>query len=155
MMRQLWICDQSDGYGEIITTDKSASEAIDEWFLGDDYDTCGADDTVVVTIVACATVDGEPTGDELASKTFVIDPPEPDCVEQQKHDWCAPLSVLGGAKENPGTFGGHGGKITRTRVCRHCGRYRETSTIPGEHSSLRYNDADKRSLAWAETHGET
>ena len=154
-MRQLWICDRIDGYSEIITTDKSPIEAIDEWFLGDDYDTCGADDTVVVTIAAGAIVDGEPTNEELASKTFTIDPPEPDCVELQEHDWCAPHSVVGGVKENPGTYGGHGGKITSTTVCRHCGRYRETSTIPGEHSSLRYHEANERSLAWAETRGET
>jgi len=155
MTRELWIYDRSDGHGETVRTDKAPGEAIDEW-LGDDYDTGGAEKTIVVEIVAYSVDDhGEPD-EELATKTFPIDPPEPDCVELEEHDWCAPHSLLGGLGENPGVFGGHGGRITSTDVCRHCGWYRKTSSIPGErYDSVSYNVADERSLEWVQTRAET
>jgi hypothetical protein len=95
-------------------------------------------------------------GDPIDSKTFSIslDPPEPDCKPDKKHEWASPYSVLGGLEENPGVQGSGGGVVI-TEVCAHCGCYRirdtwATNPETGEQGfeSVEYDDADEQSLTW-------
>lgn len=94
-------------------------------------------------------------GYERECVTVTIEPIEPECAGEHDHDWRSPYSVLGGIKENPGVWG-HGGGVILREVCAHCGRYRITDTWAqrkdtGEQGleSVKYEDADEASLAWA------
>lgn len=89
--------------------------------------------------------------------TIAIDPEEPDCTDEDGHDWRSPHEVIGGIEDNPGVWQHAGGVIIR-EVCAHCGCYRVTDTwatdpATGEQGleSIRYEDADARSLAWVES----
>ncbi len=91
---------------------------------------------------------------ETARDTVQLDPPEPDCVDGQAHDWQSPHDVVGGLTENPGVWG-HGGGVQIVEVCAHCGGYRETDTWAqrpdtGEQGleSVSYRDPDEQSEAW-------
>lgn len=166
MTRKLTIWDQTDdGDRYTIMTDKSPSEAIDEWFSSGYYDIGRDNETVVVPLVACAVDTDGKLGEELARKTFTIYRTEPDCIEQ-KHDWCSPHSVVRGAEEAPGVYDGGDGSITTTEVCRHCAQYRKTTCCTQDHynavtgdynpitfkyDSINYLAPDKRSLAWVAT----
>ena len=86
------------------------------------------------------------------SHRIEINPNEPDCEEDQDHDWQSPYSVLGGIKENPGVWG-HGGGVIYREVCAHCGKYRVTDTWANDGgyqglTSVSYEDADDLSLKW-------
>jgi hypothetical protein len=59
--------------------------------------------------------------------TVTLDPIEPDCKDGQEHDWQSPYEIVGGIEENPGVWG-HGGGVTITEVCMHCGCERFTDT---------------------------
>ena len=80
--------------------------------------------------------------------------PEPDCPDHPAHDWQSPHELLGGIEENPGVWG-HGGGVTITEVCSHCGIYRVTDTwaqcrqcgTQGLEETT-YRDADEASEAW-------
>lgn len=81
---------------------------------------------------------------------------EPECRSGHEHDWRSPYSVLGGIRENPGVWGHGAGAIIR-EICSHCGVYRVTDTWAqdletGEQglTSIRYEDADDRSIEWVE-----
>lgn len=94
------------------------------------------------------------------SSTLQVDPKEPDCEDDQEHDWCSPIEVVGGIKENPGVFGNGGGIIIKS-VCSHCGIYRITNTWAqrpdtGEQGleSVSYEPADRDSLVWVESQKE-
>ncbi|MEM7820034.1 MAG: hypothetical protein QW761_00300 [Candidatus Aenigmatarchaeota archaeon] len=83
-----------------------------------------------------------------------IDPEEPPCVEGAEHDWCAPIEVVGGIKENPGCWG-HGGGVIMKMVCRHCRTYKIIDTWATDPATGRqglktveYEPPDERSLAW-------
>jgi hypothetical protein len=97
----------------------------------------------------------EGLADEISeSRTVAVHPPEPSCDECE-HEWCSPLSVVGGHRDNPGVFGHDGGVIIR-EVCRHCAAYRVTDTwaqnpATGEQGleSVTYEEADEDSRAWA------
>ena len=85
-----------------------------------DYDT--SDGTVWVRWYA---VDED---DEVeASRSIQIDPPEPECLRGESHDWQAPYEIVGGLKENPGVRG-HGGGVFIQEVCMHCGTERVIDT---------------------------
>lgn len=64
---------------------------------------------------------------EDASFEVQIDPTEPNCIDDEGHDWQSPLDVVGGIKENPGVWG-HGGGIIRKEACVKCGCGRTTDT---------------------------
>lgn len=88
------------------------------------------------------------------SGTLTLDPPEPDCMDDEEHDWQSPYELLGGCQENPGVWG-HGGGVVIRSVCKHCGRYKITDTwaqnpYNGEQGlhSVAYEEADEASLAW-------
>jgi len=81
-----------------------------------------------------------------------IDPDEPDCVDDDGHDWRTPHSVVGGLKENPGVWGNAGGVITR-EVCARCGAYLINNTWdqsqgPEPVETVRYEPADDASRAY-------
>jgi len=89
--------------------------------------------------------------------TVALDPPEPDCVDDNGHDWQSPHSVVGGLEENPGVYG-HGGGVFITQVCANCGMYRIEDTWAqdretGEEGlrSVRYEEADTQSQEWVES----
>lgn len=71
--------------------------------------------------VAC-----EETG-ETDSDSVTLHEEEPDCADDEVHDWRSPHSLVGGLEENPGVHG-HGGGVIITEVCRHCGCKRVTDT---------------------------
>jgi hypothetical protein len=64
---------------------------------------------------------------DRASKTFVLDAPEPECTHANGHDWQSPIELVGGVKENPGVVG-HGGGVFITEACARCGCKRVTDT---------------------------
>lgn len=80
--------------------------------------------------------------------------PEPTCAGDLEHSWESPVEVVGGCRDNPGTFALGGTQITSRSVCEHCGTYRvyrSESTrgqCPEEPESTRYEDADETSLTW-------
>jgi hypothetical protein len=68
-----------------------------------------------------------PITEEQGSDTVTCEAEEPDCDDDQEHDWQSPIALVGGCKENPGVHG-HGGGVLITEVCRHCGCKRVTDT---------------------------
>jgi hypothetical protein len=62
-----------------------------------------------------------------ADDSYAIDPPEPDCLDDQDHDWRAPQGYVGGIAENPGCWG-HGGGVIYHEVCVLCGCRKTTDT---------------------------
>lgn len=85
-----------------------------------------------------------------------IQPEEPKCIDEDGHEWCSPLEVVGGIPENPGVQA-HGGGAFYTEVCRRCGYYRIVDTWAQDPvdgvcglKSTEYREPDDRSLAWVE-----
>ena len=82
-----------------------------------------------------------------------IEPEEPDCSNDDGHDWQAPHEIVGGMEENPGVIG-HGGGVVIKKVCAHCGAYkientRDTDSATGtQFHSVEYKDSDDESLEW-------
>lgn len=105
--------------------------------------------------------DGEPVEGRWGEDTYTVtrDPAEPACAGDE-HDWRAEHAVLGGLAENPGVWGSGGG-VKISRVCAHCGAYQHTDTWATNqadgtqgHTSVSYEAADERSLAWVRASGE-
>lgn len=135
------------------------------------YDTIAADSIEAALDVAEGNVDrtdypDEWTGHQVvmarrvgsdappAHRAVYVPPEEPACADGEEHDWRSPLEVVGGIAENPGVWG-HGGGVTITEVCAHCGQYRETDTWAddgrgGVCRTVEYRDADDASRAWVE-----
>lgn len=71
---------------------------------------------------------GEP--DSREEVIITVDPKAPACA-QEEHNWCSPIEVVGGIKQNPGVWGpvwGSGGGVIMKEVCEHCGLGRVTDT---------------------------
>lgn len=77
----------------------------------------------------CGHVDGE------NQEIITIDPDEPDCTDDDGHDWQSP-EWLGGCSENPGIWGNGGGVIIET-VCMICGCKKTTDTWAQDHRGRR------------------
>lgn len=71
---------------------------------------------------------------------------EPRCSSENGHEWCAPVEVVGGIRENPGVWGKHSGVVI-TRVCRNCGWYHVLDTSQGRPVES-YREPDYKSRAW-------
>lgn len=90
--------------------------------------------------------------------TFALHPEVPPCREDDiEHEWCSPLSVVGGLKENPGVWG-HGAGVIIKEICAHCGVYRIIDTWAQDRStgeqgltSVEYWEPDPASLAFVES----
>ena len=69
---------------------------------------------------------GEIVRVDESTETITLEAEEPQCTEDE-HDWQSPIAIVGGIEENPGVYG-HGGGVTITEVCMHCGckRVRDT-----------------------------
>lgn len=66
--------------------------------------------------------------EHIDTVTVTIDPPEPRCVDRDTdHEWSDDVRLVGGIKENPGVWG-HGGGVTISECCLHCGCRRVTDT---------------------------
>ena len=132
----------SDETGNNIIDASSKREAAEKFVSGGDYEP--GDETYWVSVE----VEGEIV-------KIPIYPQEPECQDEEWHDWQSPHDILGGLEENPGVWG-HGGGVTITEVCAHCGAYRITDTwaqdpVDGEQGlrSVEYRVADDVSLEWA------
>lgn len=152
-----WMAD--DGNCEVHYPDaESGREAAQEYVDGGDWGDRSA--TFWITVHAwqeCRSVNaqGEMITGHYArdSHTIAVDPDEPACAEDHDHEWASDHEVVGGLRENPGVWANAGGVIIREH-CLHCGRYRVTDTwaknpedgVQGL-TSIRYEDADDRSLA--------
>lgn len=142
-----WL-DGSSVHETIVSTPSEVEAEVTRRAESGDY---GDDGTVTYVDVAWSCIDG--TDDQT---TITIDVPEPDCDNDNGHDWRSPYSVLGGLKENPGVWGNGGGTISK-EVCAHCGAYRVTDTWAQRHDTgeqglteVTYPDADDESLAYVE-----
>ena len=100
--------------------------------LASDYSACA---TCWVEWHARNTINGF----DFGSKTFTVDPEEPDCEAGHKHDW-----------QDHDPVSGHGGGVVYSERCRHCGTVRYTDTwaqnpgngVQGLHS-IRYGRDDE------------
>jgi hypothetical protein len=92
---------------------KDAREQARDWAREGDYIDEGLE-----TIWVDVRIEG-PDG-LVETVTVDIDPEEPDCTDGDGHDWQAPVEIVGGCKESPGVYG-HGGGVTISEVCVHCG----------------------------------
>lgn len=140
-------CD--DGNAEIEIVAASPGAAAREYVSGGDWGELESSTWIDVYVWG----DGEDRED--AEKiTVTLHPEAPECTGGREHDWCSPLSLVGGIAENPGVWG-HGGGVRVHEVCSHCGTHRHTDTWAqrpdtGEQGleSVRYEDADDDTLAW-------
>lgn len=105
---------------DTVTADDAESALRDYDLDTSCYDTSGG--TIWVDIYAVNADDSDDSG----RRTYPVDPPEPDCTEDE-HDWQSPHEIVGGVEENPGVQG-HGGGIIATEVCMHCGCKRTSDT---------------------------
>jgi hypothetical protein len=161
----------TDDSGESIrfraTDDDAARARTRRWMEGADFDTSNgtvyysADIYRLTTDVEMYGLEDVDCDESIQDEEYVgredmsFDPPEPDCVGDEDHDWQSPHSLLGGIKENPGVWG-HGGGVIIRQCCAHCGRYQVTDTWAQNSStgkqgltSVTYKDADEASLTWA------
>lgn len=95
-----------------------------------------------------------PDNDNSERITIEVNPDEPDCADDESHDWQSPHEVVRGLRENPGVYG-HGCGVIITEVCCHCGSYKVKDTWAqrsdnGQQGleSIEYRDADAASEAW-------
>jgi len=130
-----------------------ASDAVEAWLTGGDWDASEGQLYLVAYAVAIDPVTGEAVEHTRVCGEATIEQPEPDCEGDEEHDWCAPHSVVGGLRENPGVYGAGAG-IRSRQVCAHCGAYsvyesaRQDSGTGRYYGATSYEDADEDSLAW-------
>jgi hypothetical protein len=58
---------------------------------------------------------------------IVLQPREPECVDDSGHNWQNPLSIVGGHAENPGVFA-HGAGMLILHCCMKCGAQKKVNT---------------------------
>lgn len=107
---------------------ESLREALDQaaaWARDGDWPI--DDRTIWVRVEVTATEADEDDYTESGSIRVAIDPEEPECDGGTEHDWQSPVEIVGGIAENPGVWG-HGGGVTITECCMHCGCARMTDT---------------------------
>ena len=80
---------------------------------------------------------------------------EPECTNEDGHDWQSPFSIVGGIKENPGVWSLGGTKMSFYEVCSCCGMHKRekhygSQRNPDEQDTATYEDADEQTLAWIE-----
>lgn len=143
----------NDGNYEVSYDGLTHSEAAQKYV--DDGDWGEITSTIWISVSTyLKDADGEICDEE--GHCIAIDPPEPDCIDGQEHDWREEHTVVGGLADNPGVFG-HGGGVICKDVCAHCGAYRLTDSWAqnpetGEQGldSVEYLDADDDSREWVE-----
>jgi len=129
------------------------ADAIEEWLTDGDWDP--SEGPLYLTAYACPIdpTTGTADGAHRVTAEVTIEQDAPDCEGDEEHDWCAPHSVVGGLRENPGVYGAGAG-ITSRRVCSHCGAYtvyesaRQDSGTGRYHEATSYEEPDDDSLEW-------
>jgi len=141
-----------DGTGPAFFSDaESASEAAQEYVTGAN---CANGLASTMTKVLCCPYSEDGDYTRITTVDVIIPPTEPPCTED-KHDWQSPINVVGGISESPGVYG-HGGGVTITEVCSHCGWYRVQDTwaddgYGGHYDATEYREPDSASLEWVES----
>lgn len=129
-----WVADDGDAEVEFPAA-ASGAAAAQEYVDGGDW---GCDDdeapsTSWVTVYAwrvALRVDNGAIVEEVVGRDghkIAIEPTEPDCSDDDGHDWQSPVEIVGGIDENPGVRGNGGGVII-DECCMHCGCQRQTDT---------------------------
>lgn len=79
--------------------------------------------------------------------------PEPDCSDDEAHDWANPHELVGGCEENPGVWSSGGG-VEMHAVCLTCGLRRITDTWGTDPytgaqgiETIRYEEPEEADLA--------
>jgi len=120
-----YLCD--DGNAELEIEAETAREAAQEYVDGGDWGDIEETSWVNVRVTGpmpASTHDDEPDSERIK---IALEPDEPECEDGKDHDWQSPIEIVGGISENPGVWG-HGGGVTITSVCMHCGTERVTDT---------------------------
>lgn len=112
----------TDGNAEIEIEAESAQAAAQEYV--DTGDWCECDSTCWIDVCVWEKDDDEDDGEWYS---ITVDPPEPECIDDDDHDWQSPYEIVGGIKENPGVWG-HGGGVIIVACCMHCGARRTIDT---------------------------
>ena len=130
-------------------------QAEENWQNGDWDGKC-----LVTVRVAELDEEEEETGEvEYIEVECGDDPAEPECTDEDGHDWQADVEVVGGIKDNPGVWIKGGTTMVCKTCCCKCGQYkREThhgsQRNPGQVDQVEYLPADEASLTWiAERNG--
>ncbi len=145
-----YIC--TDGNADLEIDANSASEAAQEYVDGGDW---GEDTKTWWIDILCTPLDNnsERLENEAVWITITVEPDEPDCIDKYtKHNWQAPIQLVGGIESNPGVSG-HGGGVVCQEICVRCGCAQTTDSWAqrrdtGEQGlhSIEY-DSDDTSLA--------
>lgn len=118
------IREECGGYDTIRAKDDADAERqLEEWVRDGEYGQ--HDESTAKTLWVHTYYERE--GGEQTRITVQIDPDEPDCIDGEDHDWQSPIDLVGGCDENPGVYG-HGGGVTITELCIHCGCERTMDT---------------------------
>lgn len=157
---QAWITD-NEAYGEWISipetqdleawANEKAQEAADV-SVGSGP---GEHDMVIVWSYEVEIVAVDADGDHLEIRGYGQADDEPPLAEPDdghEHEWCSPIGVVGGIKENPGVWGSGAGVLLH-EVCSVCGLHRHTNTWDQSQGAeptrtVRYEAADDASLRW-------
>jgi len=144
--------DQCDEVIEASRMNDACETAANNWRMGSWDTKC-----IIDVRVAELNDAGEETGEvEWVEVECGEDPQEPDCTNEEGHDWQAPYLLVGGVKENPGVFSRGGTTLVIKTCCCHCGVYRTENKHgaqrnPGQCDTVEYEDADRLSLEWSES----
>ena len=126
---------------------ESGIEAAREYVSGGDWGECTKTHWINVTTWRTELIigGGELVEERIEEEThkIEIEPEEPNCTELENHAW-----------DSSGVYG-HGGGVTETEICRHCGTYRRSDSwaqdpFDGEQGlrSIEYREADEESLEY-------
>lgn len=116
-----WIL-REEGYDYETIVATSARAALAEARGNVDRSSYDVEGTVWIDVsVRC-----EETGEERDG-TVQLSPEEPDCIDDEDHDWQSPHELVGGCDTNPGVWGSGGGVVIH-EACIRCGCRRTTDT---------------------------
>lgn len=113
------------------------------------------------TVVTGHVVELFPEGDVYLSHPVQVvrEPMLPRCrAKNERHDWQAPVGIVGGSKDQPGLRDRKDGGMVQTRVCARCGAYRvidnhDPTVAEQPMETIAYPEPDTISHAWA--HGRS
>lgn len=115
---------------EADTTQEAAQQYVDDGEWGEIEETSWVNVRVTGPMPEPPEFDDASTHDDEPDNEWIkitLEPDEPECEDGEEHDWQSPIEIVGGIKENPGVWG-HGGGVTMTSVCIHCGTERVIDT---------------------------
>lgn len=128
LVLQLGTWHADDGNCELTFECDTGEEAATRYVKGGDWGVTNS--TTWVNVSAWQTgidADGDLVRMYEEWHKVTIDPKEPDCYNNEDHEWESPYELLGGLEENPGVWG-HGGGAWCETVCLRCGCRRQTDS---------------------------